>query len=169
MIWALMLIITVKYLAFVMRADNGGEGGILALTSLITPLTGPWRRRRRVLVLLGLFGTAMLYGDGMITPAISVLAAVEGAAVIAPELQRLVVPTALTIIVGLFTIQRWERLGWAPSSAPSWSCGSPSSASSGSSTSSHNLDSRRDEPRLWRPLFRGERVRGVLVAGSSSW
>lgn len=105
--WSLILIISVKYLAFVMRADNGGEGGILALTSLVTPLGGVWGRRRKALVLLGLFGTALLFGDGMITPAISVLAAVEGSTVVVPDLEQWIVPIAVAIIVGLFAIQRW--------------------------------------------------------------
>ncbi|MDQ4078843.1 MAG: KUP/HAK/KT family potassium transporter, partial [Chloroflexota bacterium] len=77
--WALIIIISIKYLIFVMRADNRGEGGILALTSLVTPLRRVERKSGRwLLISLGLFGTALLYGDGMITPAISVLAAVEG-------------------------------------------------------------------------------------------
>ena len=73
--WSLIVIISVKYLAFVLKADNRGEGGILALTSLVTPV-GALRGGRRLLILLGLFATALLYGDGMITPAISVLSAV---------------------------------------------------------------------------------------------
>jgi KUP system potassium uptake protein len=103
--WALVVIISAKYLLFVMRADNGGEGGILALTSLTTPLATPARRARTTLVLVGLFGTALLYGDGMITPAISVLSAVEGTTVAAPSMERWVVPIAVVILVGLFTVQ----------------------------------------------------------------
>ncbi|MDH5521148.1 MAG: KUP/HAK/KT family potassium transporter, partial [Acidimicrobiia bacterium] len=81
MFWSLIIVITVKYLLIVMRADNHGEGGILALAALVT---GRETTRRR-LILLGLFGTALLYGDGMITPAISVLSAVEGVEVAAPS------------------------------------------------------------------------------------
>ena len=107
--WALMIIITVKYLVFVMRANNKGEGGILVLTSLVIgrerSSAGP-RSRRGLLVLIGLFGTALLYGDGMITPAISVLSAVEGTKVKAPGLADWVVPIAIVIIVGLFAVQR---------------------------------------------------------------
>lgn len=79
-LWTLVVIIAIKYVLLVMRADNEGEGGILALTALISPANGQGRRGTRlaVLVLLGLFGTALLFGDGMITPAISVLSAVEG-------------------------------------------------------------------------------------------
>lgn len=101
MFWSLILVVTVKYLLIVMRADNHGEGGILALTSLVTGRAGP----TRVLILLGLFGTALLYGDGMITPAISVLSAVEGLEVVAPSLDRFVVPIVAVILVGLFSIQ----------------------------------------------------------------
>ena len=104
--WSLLVIISVKYLAFVMRADNEGEGGILALTSLVTPREDARTPIRWVLVLIGLFGTALLYGDGMITPAISVLAAVEGAEVAVPALAGFVIPIAVAILIGLFAIQR---------------------------------------------------------------
>ncbi len=102
-IWSLILLIAVKYIGFVMRADNDGEGGILALTALLP--RGTWGGRR-VLVLCGLFGAALLYGDGMITPAISVLSAVEGTHELTHDLDDLVVPIAVAIVVGLFAIQR---------------------------------------------------------------
>ncbi|MBK5222241.1 MAG: potassium transporter Kup [Acidimicrobiia bacterium] len=102
--WSLILIIGVKYITFVMRADNDGEGGILALTALL-PRDGQ-RGHRRLLVLLGIFGTALLYGDGMITPAISVLSAVEGTREVTDRLDGLVVPISVGIIIGLFSIQR---------------------------------------------------------------
>ncbi len=101
--WSLVIVIAIKYVTFVIRADNHGEGGVLALTSLITP-TNP-SGKRRTLVLLGLFGTALLYGDGAITPAISVLSAVEGIEIITPTLAGSVVPIAIAILVGLFAIQ----------------------------------------------------------------
>ncbi|MFP3899369.1 MAG: potassium transporter Kup [Acidimicrobiia bacterium] len=104
--WSLIVIISVKYLAFVMRADNDGEGGILALTSLVTPEGVTAGRRRWLLVLIGIFGTALLYGDGMITPAISVLSAVEGTEVATEAFERWVLPLAVVILVGLFVIQR---------------------------------------------------------------
>lgn len=107
MFWSLILVICLKYLAFVMRADNQGEGGILALTALITKRNGEATRGRTwVLILLGLFGAALLYGDGVITPAISVLSAVEGTEVASSSLEPVVVPAACIILVGLFAVQR---------------------------------------------------------------
>ena len=108
-LWTLVLIIAVKYVLLVMRADNEGEGGILALTALISPANGTDRRGPRVgvLVLLGLFGTALLFGDGMITPAISVLSAVEGVKLVQPGLEAWVVPCSVVIIVALFSVQRF--------------------------------------------------------------
>ncbi len=107
MFWSMMLIVTIKYIIFVMRADNHGEGGILALTALITPISRASRdRTTRWLVAFGLFGTALLYGDGMITPAISVLSAVEGLEIAAPATGPYVVPIAVVILVLLFTVQR---------------------------------------------------------------
>lgn len=107
MFWALVLIVSIKYLIFVMRADNHGEGGILALTALITPAhrTRP-DRLKWFLILLGLFGTALLYGDGIITPAISVLSAVEGLEIAAPAFGDYVVPIAVVILIALFSVQR---------------------------------------------------------------
>jgi KUP system potassium uptake protein len=103
-IWSLVLVISVKYLVFILRADNRGEGGILVLTSLITP-THALRRGRWGLIILGLFGTALLYGDGMITPAISVLSAVEGLEVLTPAFAPYVVPITVAIIATLFFFQ----------------------------------------------------------------
>ena len=102
--WALVLVVSIKYLLFVMRADNDGEGGILALTSLIIRKAGK-SKSRLVLVGVGLFGTALLYGDGMITPAISVLSAVEGLEVAVPALEPWVLFIAAAILVALFTNQ----------------------------------------------------------------
>ena len=101
-VYALLLVISVKYIAIVLRADNQGEGGILALTALI-PRAG---KRRGVLILLGIFGAALLYGDGMITPAITVLGAVEGLKVVTPVLDPYVVPASVVILVVVFAIQR---------------------------------------------------------------
>ena len=103
--WALILVISVKYLGFVMQADNRGEGGMIALTALVVP-RDPRPGRAGILVLLGLFGASLLYGDSMITPAISVLSAVEGLEVAAPVLGPFVVPITIAILVGLFLVQR---------------------------------------------------------------
>ena len=104
-IYALLIIISVKYIAIVMNADNQGEGGILALTALL-PQDNQNRERLGVLILLGIFGAALLYGDGMITPAITVLGAVEGLKVVTPFFDPYVVPVAVGILVGVFAIQR---------------------------------------------------------------
>jgi KUP system potassium uptake protein len=105
-LWALVLVISVKYLGFVMRADNCGEGGVIALTALVTPTSPTARRRRQWLVLVGLFGASLLYGDSMITPAISVLSAVEGLEMATPVFTPYVVPITITILVALFAVQR---------------------------------------------------------------
>ncbi|MDB4878660.1 MAG: Low affinity potassium transport system protein kup [Gemmatimonadetes bacterium] len=104
-LWALILVISIKYLVFVMRADNGGEGGMIALTALVTPTNASRRPGRRTLVLIGLFGASLLYGDGMITPAISVLSAVEGLQVLTPVFVPYVVPITVAILIGLFAVQ----------------------------------------------------------------
>lgn len=106
--WALILIVSVKYLAFVMRADNRGEGGILALMALAFPERNKKAISRTtwLLIACGVFGAALLYGDGLITPAISVLGAVEGLEVAAPGLKHYVVPLTVLILVGLFSVQR---------------------------------------------------------------
>ena len=101
--WALTLVIVVKYLIFVLRADNDGEGGILALLALIVPFA---TTKRKWAVLLALFGAALLYGEGVITPAISVLSAVEGLEVATPALSSFVVPITIVILLGLFLVQR---------------------------------------------------------------
>jgi KUP system potassium uptake protein len=107
MFWSLVLVVSIKYLLFVLRADNHGEGGILALTALaVDRRFKQVKSRRTAILLVGLFGTALLYGDGVITPAISVLSAVEGLGVIAPDLESFVTPVAAGIIVALFLIQR---------------------------------------------------------------
>jgi KUP system potassium uptake protein len=118
-IYALLLVISIKYVLIVMRADNQGEGGILALTALIPGhgrATGAGSRLavgRPVLIALGIFGTALLYGDGMITPAISVLGAIEGLEVATPLFTPYVVPITVAILVVLFSIQRFgtHRVG----------------------------------------------------------
>jgi KUP system potassium uptake protein len=104
-VWSLILVVSVKYVGFVMRADNRGEGGILALMALVVPNNVPTNGRFWRLAILGLFGAALLYGDGMITPAISVLSAVEGLEVATPFFHPYVVPVTIVVLVGLFVFQ----------------------------------------------------------------
>ncbi|MDQ3738734.1 MAG: potassium transporter Kup [Actinomycetota bacterium] len=103
--WALVLVIAVKYLALVMRADNHGEGGILAITALVAPGGHSTTRVTGVMVALGVFGTSLLYGDGLITPAISVLSAVEGFGVATTAVEDWIIPIAVAILVLLFLAQ----------------------------------------------------------------
>lgn len=103
--WSLILVISVKYLVLVMRADNRGEGGIIALTALVSPPGEAATGRRWLLVLVGLFGAALLYGDSMITPAISVLSAIEGLQVATPLFSPYVIPITVGILVALFAFQ----------------------------------------------------------------
>jgi len=105
--WALIIVISIKYVTFVLRADNNGEGGMLALMTLALSSVGNVEGKKKVLIMgLGLFGTALLYGDGMITPSISVLSAVEGLERATPLFKPYVVPLALVVLVLLFLIQR---------------------------------------------------------------
>jgi len=105
MFWSLVLIVSTKYLTFVLRADNRGQGGIVALLALITPTKRKKEWHRGLLLVLGLFGASLLYGDGMITPAISVMSAVEGLDAAAPGLAAYVIPITIAILVGLFLFQ----------------------------------------------------------------
>ena len=117
--WALVLVISLKYLLIVMRADNHGEGGILALTSLVIPPEGQAVSRIAAgVVTLGVFGTALLYGDGLITPAISVLSAVEGFEVATPAFADWVIPIAVVILIGLFAVQQRGTAGIAKVFSP---------------------------------------------------
>jgi KUP system potassium uptake protein len=102
--WSLVLVISLKYLWFVMRADNRGEGGILALMSLVRPRAS---RRRGLLIALGLFGAALLYGDGMITPAITVLSSLEGLNVITTRFDSYIIPLTVVVLIGLFFVQKY--------------------------------------------------------------
>ena len=105
--WSLLLVISVKYLLFVLRADNRGEGGILALMSLVRPREAGRRGvRRTILIALGLFGSALLYGDGMITPAITMLSAFEGVKVATPIFERWIVPLTVVALIALFAVQK---------------------------------------------------------------
>ena len=107
--WSLVLIVTVKYVMLIMRADNRGEGGILALMALALRVS-VGSGIRRVLTLVGIAGACLFFGDGVITPAISVLSAVEGLEVSTPELQQYVLPISVVVIVALFAVQ-WRGTG----------------------------------------------------------
>ena len=106
--WSLMTVICLKYMVYVLRADNKGEGGILALMALAVTNTDDTRRsgRTKYIIAMGLFGAALLYGDGIITPAISVLSAVEGLEVYAPSFEKALVPITIAILIGLFSMQK---------------------------------------------------------------
>ncbi len=112
MFWSMMIVVTIKYVTIIMRADNKGEGGSLALLALVSGRTKS-KRWTRGIILLGVFATALFYGDSMITPAVSVLSAVEGLAVAAPAFGELVLPISIAILIGLFSIQRsgTEKVG----------------------------------------------------------
>jgi KUP system potassium uptake protein len=107
-IWAILLVVAVKYIVFILRADNRGEGGILALMALVLQREhgASEQRRRAVVIGLGLFGAALLYGDGIITPPVSVFGAMEGLIVVAPALERLIVPITFVILFSLFFFQK---------------------------------------------------------------
>jgi KUP system potassium uptake protein len=111
--WALLIVVTVKYVLLIMRADNDGEGGVLALAALAHRVTGLSRRVKTAIGLVALLGLALFYGDGMLTPAISVLSAVEGIGAESPAFAEWVMPLSLVILVGLFVIQRHgtEKIG----------------------------------------------------------
>ena len=106
-VWALMLVVTLKYVVLILRADNHGEGGGLALTALAADTVRDRPRLRRALLLLGVFGATLFYGDSVITPAISVLGAMEGLTIVRPGLERWVLPESIAILVGLFAVQRF--------------------------------------------------------------
>jgi hypothetical protein len=105
-LWSLLIVVTLKYVSFIMRANNKGEGGVIALLTLALHNGDPASRRQRLLIALGLFGAALFYGDGVITPAISVLSAVEGLEIITPAFNPYILPITLGILIGLFFFQR---------------------------------------------------------------
>jgi len=111
--WTLLIVVTVKYVIFIMRADNNGEGGVLALAALAHRVTGLSRRVKTSIGLVALLGLALFYGDGMLTPAVSVLSAVEGIGAESPVFAEWVMPISLVVLVGLFLIQRHgtEKIG----------------------------------------------------------
>ena len=104
--WALMIIVSFKYIVFILRADNRGEGGMMALIALALHEAQDKPKRAKWIMLAGILGTAMFYGDGMVTPAISVLSAVEGLQVVAPQFEKVIIPITLVILIGLFMFQK---------------------------------------------------------------
>jgi KUP system potassium uptake protein len=109
--WTMTIIVSIKYVLLILRADNNGEGGLIAMLALATSAVNDRPRLRRRLMVVGLFGTAIFYGDGVITPAISVLSAVEGLEVAAPSLHAWVIPITLVVLTGLFAVQRFGTGG----------------------------------------------------------
>jgi KUP system potassium uptake protein len=109
--WTMTIIVSLKYVLLILRADNNGEGGLIAMLALATTAVKGRPVLRRRLMIVGLFGTAVFYGDGVITPAISVLSAVEGLEVAAPQLHSFVIPITLVVLTGLFAVQRFGTGG----------------------------------------------------------
>ncbi len=105
--WGLMMVVTLKYVLLILRADNRGEGGIMALTALAAKAAGKTPHRRVLLLLTGVFGAALFYGDSVITPAISVLSAVEGIEVVSLSFKPYVLPISVAVLIGLFAVQRF--------------------------------------------------------------
>jgi KUP system potassium uptake protein len=105
--WTMTIVVSVKYVLLILRADNNGEGGLIAMLALATNAVKDQPRLRHVLMMVGLFGTAIFFGDAVLTPAISVLSAVEGIDVYAPQYHDLIVPIALVVLAGLFAVQRF--------------------------------------------------------------
>src|SRR5574343_581129 len=104
--WALVIIVSIKYVSFIMRADNRGEGGIMALIALALHDSEGKPKRMKAIMIIGILGAAMFYGDGMVTPAISVLSAVEGLEIVTPALKPFVIPITLVVLFILFFVQR---------------------------------------------------------------
>jgi KUP system potassium uptake protein len=109
--WTMTIIVSIKYVLLILRADNNGEGGLIAMLALATTAVKDKPQLRSTLMTVGLFGTAIFYGDGVITPAISVLSAVEGLEVAAPQLHNWVIPITLVVLTGLFSVQRFGTGG----------------------------------------------------------
>ena len=169
-VWTLVIIIAVKYVLLVLRADNHGEGGILALTALVEPHGATARHRGRVrtgvLVLLGLFGTALLFGDGMITPAISVLSAVEGLDVVRPGMDSAAVPISVVILIGLFAIQRFGTGRVGRVFGPVMIVWFVAMAVLGvASVAAHARHPARHQPDLRRGVLHDQHHQGLLVDG----
>jgi len=111
--WSITIVVSVKYISFVLRADNDGEGGVMALAALVRSIAGDTARRAGIALILGVLGASLFYGDSLITPAISVLSAVEGLEVAAPDLAHAILPIGMVILAALFSAQRFgtHRVG----------------------------------------------------------
>ena len=109
--WTLTIIISLKYVSLILRADNNGEGGLVAMLALASTAVKDKPRLHSVMLVVGIFGTCLFYGDGVITPAISVLSAAEGLEVISPDFKRFVMPMTLVILFGLFAVQKHGTAG----------------------------------------------------------
>src|SRR6516225_4823745 len=105
--WGLMLVVTLKYVILILRADNNGEGGAMALTALASKAAGSTPRRRTLILMIGMFGATLFFGDSVITPAVTVMGAIEGIEVVAPQLQPYVVPLSVLVLAALFAVQRF--------------------------------------------------------------
>lgn len=165
--WSLVLVISVKYLGFILRADNDGEGGIIALTALVRPADERVGPSRRVLGLLGLFGAALLYGDSMITPAISVLSAIEGLEVVTPTFTPWVIPITIGILLGLFAFQQRGTAGVGAVFGPVTTLWFLVLATLGVVNIAHNPDVLRAlNPWHGVAFFGANGFQGVLVLGA---
>ena len=109
--WTLTVIVSLKYVVLVLRADNEGEGGLVAMLALASQAVDDKPRLRHVLLVVGIFGTSLFYGDGVITPAISVLSAVEGLEVVSPHFKHYVIPITLVVLFCLFAVQKRGTAG----------------------------------------------------------
>lgn len=105
--WALMIVVTIKYVTVIMRADNDGEGGIMALMALAQRTLAKGSRSAYIVGILGIFGASLFFGDGVITPAITTLSAIEGLGVAAPALHDYIIPFTIVILIGLFVAQKF--------------------------------------------------------------
>lgn len=110
-VWTLTTIVSLKYVVLVLRADNEGEGGLVAMLALASRAVADKPRLRHLLLVIGIFGTSLFYGDGVITPAISVLSAVEGLEVVSPHFKHYVIPITLVVLFGLFAVQKHGTAG----------------------------------------------------------
>ena len=110
-VWTITIIVSLKYILLVLRADNKGEGGLIAMLALASNAVRHRPKLHGIIMIMGIFGTCLFYGDGVITPSISVLSAVEGLTVVSPQLHSLVIPVTLTILFLLFFVQKFGSKG----------------------------------------------------------